>query len=386
MSLSFQKIFFAIATIFALFAFLVLAKAILIPLSIALLLSFILFPLAKRFEILKLNTILAASLSILTMILIIGGVIYFFSTQIINLSDEFSDFKDKIILLFAEVTLFLNTNVSFVQNLEKNELIERMQDWLSQSTGSLVSKTVSSTATFFVGLMATFVFTFLILIYRRGLTDAFTLFSPEDNRPRVHRMFKSVQQVGQKYLIGMIVLTIVIGLANSFGLWIIGIDNPFLFGFLGATLAIIPYIGTYVGAIIPILYAFMSFDSPWKAIAVAILFWFVQLVADNFLVPKIVGGSLKINALAAILSLFIGAAVWGIAGMILFLPFAAMLRVVCEEFDELKPIAQIIGNHAIKKNKVAEKNIKKILEKIPNIGAIIQTAKKKQGPNNQVKE
>ena len=79
------------------------------------------------------------------------------------------------------------------------------------------------------------------------------------------------------------------------------------------------------------------------AVAVAVLFWAVQLVADNFLTPRIVGGSLKINALTAILSLFIGAAVWGLAGMILFLPFAAMLKVVCEEFEELKPIALIIG-------------------------------------------
>jgi len=76
---------------------------------------------------------------------------------------------------------------------------------------------------------------------------------------------------------------------------------------------------------------------------VAVLFWFVQLVSDNFLTPRIVGGSLKINALAAILSLFIGAAVWGLAGMILFLPFMAMLRVISEEFEELKPVALIMG-------------------------------------------
>jgi predicted PurR-regulated permease PerM len=364
----------------------VLAKTILIPLSIALLLSFILFPLAKRFESIKMGTVPAAFLSIFVMLSIIGGVIYFFSTQIINLSSEFADFKDKIILLFADVTLFLNNNVSFVHNLEKNELTERMQTWITNSTGSLVSKTVSNTATFFVGLMATFVFTFLIIIYRRGLTQAFTQFTPVEKRPRVYNMFKSVQQVGQKYLVGMIFLTIVIGLANSIGLWIIGIDNPFLFGFLGATLAIIPYIGTYVGAIIPILYAFMSYDSPWKAIAVALLFWFVQLVADNFLTPKIVGGSLKINALAAILSLFIGAAVWGIAGMILFLPFAAMLKVVCDEFDELKPIAHIIGSHDTKKKGVVKINAIKLLEKIPGISSIIQTTKKKQEPKNQVKK
>jgi predicted PurR-regulated permease PerM len=123
----------------------------------------------------------------------------------------------------------------------------------------------------------------------------------------------------------------------------IGIDNPFLFGFLGATLAIIPYIGTVLGAVIPIIYAFVSYDSLWMAVAVALLFWFIQLLSDNFLTPRIVGGSLKINALTAILSLFVGAAAWGLAGMILFLPFTAMLRVVCEEFEELKPVALILG-------------------------------------------
>jgi predicted PurR-regulated permease PerM len=369
MNLSFQKMFYAIATAFALFAILVLAKPILIPLSIALLISFILFPLAKKFESWKIGKTLAAFLSIFVVILIVAGVIYFFSTQIINVSKEFSNFKDKILSAFADVTLYFNNHISFVENLEKDELFNRMKGWLSDSTGFLVSKTVNNTATFLAGLLATIVFTFLLLIYRDGLTKAFLAFSPGDKRPKVFKMFKSVQQVGQKYLFGMIVLTIVIGLANSVGLMIIGIDNPFLFGFLGAALAIIPYIGTVLGAVIPVIYAFVSYDSLWMAVAVAILFWFVQLVSDNFLTPRIVGGSLKINALTAILSLFIGAAVWGLAGMILFLPFAAMLKVVCEEFEELQPIALIIGeqnkseNNATGKISVRWEKIKKWFSK-----------------------
>ncbi len=343
MNLSFQKMFYAIATVFLLFAILVLAKPILIPLSISLLISFILFPLAKKFESWRIGSTLAAFLSIFTVILIIGSVVFFFSTQIISVSKQFTHFQDKIISAFADVTVYVNNNVSFVENLEKNELFNRMKDWITDSTGFLISKTVNNTATFLAGLLATIVFTFLILIYRNGLTHAFLAFSPEDKRERVLKMFKSVQQVGQKYLFGMIILTLVIGLANSIGLLIIGIDNPFLFGFLGAALSIIPYIGTAMGAVIPIIYAFVSYDSIWTAVSVAILFWAVQLVSDNFLTPRIVGGSLKINALTAILSLFVGAAVWGLAGMILFLPFAAMLRVVCEKFEELKPIALIIG-------------------------------------------
>ncbi|MFA5419662.1 MAG: AI-2E family transporter [Bacteroidales bacterium] len=343
MNVSFQKLFYAITTAFLLFAILVFAKAILIPLSIALLISFILLPLVKKFEKWKIGKILAAFLSIFVMILLIGGVTYFFSTQIINVAQEFTNFQDKIIRAFADVTLFINNHVSFVENLGKDELFNRMKDWITDSTGFLVSKTVSNSATFMAGLLATIVFIFLFLIYRDGLTKAFLAFAPENNREKVLKMFKSVQQVGQKYLFGMAILTVIIGLANSIGLLIIGIDNPFLFGFLGAALAIIPYIGTTLGAVIPVIYAFVSYDSIWPAIAVAILFWAVQLISDNFLTPRIVGGSLKINALTAILSLFVGAAVWGLAGMVLFLPFAAMLKVVCEEFEELKPIALIIG-------------------------------------------
>jgi predicted PurR-regulated permease PerM len=78
MNLSFQKMFYAIATVFALFAILVLAKTILIPLSVALLISFILFPLAKKIEALKIGQTLAAFLAIFIVILLITGVIYFF--------------------------------------------------------------------------------------------------------------------------------------------------------------------------------------------------------------------------------------------------------------------------------------------------------------------
>ncbi len=364
MHLSFQKMFFAIATVVSLFAILVLAQSILIPLSSALLISLILYPVVKKLESWGMNKILAAFLSIFIVLLSIGGSIFLFSTQIIKLTKEFTNFQAKILHVFAAATLYINDNLNFVHNLKKNELIDLIKEWINQSTGSLVMQTFSDTATFLAGMLATIIFTFLILIYRKGLLTAFSGFYPEDKREKAVTMFKSVQQVGQKYLFGMIILIIVIGLANSIGLSIIGIDNPFLFGFLGAVLAIIPYVGTVSGAIIPTLYAFISYNSVWMAVEIAILFWAVQLISDNFLSPKIVGGSININALTAILSLIVGAAVWGIAGMILFLPFAAMLMVVCNSYIELKPIALLIGNKNYQEvdssNTFAHKWIKKV--------------------------
>lgn len=362
MKLSFQKLFFVIATVFAIFAILVFAKSILIPLSIALLISFILLPIVKKLEKWGVNKTLAVFFAIFAVLLLISGIILIFSTQIIKLSSEFTDFQDKILLAFADVTLYINQHVPFIQDLGKDELIEKIKTWLSKSSGSMVSKSISGTTSFIAGLVVTFIFAFLFLIYRKGLTIAFASFAKKENRERVIKMLKSVQQVGQKYIVGMFILITLVGFINSIGLWIIGLDNPFFFGFLGATFSILPYIGTAIGTIIPAVYALVTYDTIWVAVGVVVLFWVVQFVADNYLTPKIVGNNLEINALTSILSIIVGASVWGVAGMILFLPFAAMLKVVCEEFEELKPIALLIGNQNYKdeKNKSIHRRFKKI--------------------------
>lgn len=376
MSLSFQKLFFAIATVIAFFAMLILAKPILVPLGFALLISFILYPLAKKLGMWGVNKMFAAFFSMLIMALIFGGGIYFFLTQITNLPNELSDFQDKIMGLLKDIIIYINSHVNLEADLEQDYIIDQIKEWFKNVAFPVAENTFYTTTSFLADLLVTFVYTFLLLIYRTGLTQAFIKFSPIDKREIAFNMFKKVQKVGQKYLSGMIVLIIILGLANSLGLWIIGVDSPFLFGFLAAAMSIIPYVGTTLGASIPVLYAFMSHDSLWIPFAVAVLFWAIQLIESNFLSPKIVGSSLQINALAAILSLLIGASVWGIAGMILFLPFVAMLKVICEEYEPLKPVALLIGSQNEDKKKEKNKSMRKRLEKIR-----IRMAKFNKKPN-----
>lgn len=322
----------------------VLAKAVLIPLSLALLISFILYPVVKKLESWGFNKLLAAFLSLLMVFVILGGAITLFSAEIMSLSEELDNFTEKIMNTFSDVIFYINGNVNFIEDLDKDELVQNGKKWIEESAGSLLKNTFSSTTSFLTGLLTTTIFTFLFLIYSKGLTNAFVAFGDDENKGKIFNMLKKIQSVGKKYLTGMFLLILILGFANSIGLWIIGIDSPFLFGFLAATLSIVPFVGTTIGATIPTLYAFMAFDSLWMPAAVIILFWGIQVIESNFLSPKIVGSNLNVNALLSILSLLIGAVVWGVAGMILFLPFTAILKVVCEEFDQLKPIALIIGD------------------------------------------
>jgi predicted PurR-regulated permease PerM len=361
--LSFKKLFFILAFIFGLFAVLVLAKPVLIPLSMALLISFILLPVVKKLDFWGFNKLLSAFVPILMLFIIIGGSITLFSAQILSLSDQLDDFTRKIMSTLSDAVIYINSNINIIEDLNRDELVENGKEWIKESSGSLIQKAFSSTSAFLTGLLATIIFTFLLLIYREGLTKAFVAFGDDENKEKILRMLKNMQSVGKKYLFGMFLLIIILGLAHSIALWIIGIDNPFLFGFLVAILAFIPFIGTVIGAAIPILYAFMTADSIWVTVAVIIWFWVMQITETNFLNPKIVGSSVRVNALVAILSLLIGASVWGIAGMVLFLPFAAMLKVICEEFEQLKPIAMLISSDISREEKV-EPITSKWIEKI----------------------
>jgi predicted PurR-regulated permease PerM len=345
MKLSFQKLFFILIVIFGLFAILMLAKPVLIPLSLALFISFILLPVVKKLEGWGLNKLLSAFVPILTVILILAGSITLFSAHIMRLSDQLEDFKGQILNVLTDAIVYINNNVNLLDDLNREELVVKGKEWINESGGSFIQSAFSSTAALLTGLFATIIFTFLILIYRVGLTKAFVAFGDDENKSKILGMLKNIQKVGQKYLSGMFLLIIVMGLINSIGLWIIGIDSPFLFGFLAGVLVIVPYLGTPVGAILPILYAFMTSDASWVPIAVIIFFWVMLTVESNYLNPKIVGSSVNLNPLVAILSLLIGAKVWGIAGMVLFLPFAAMFKVVCDEFEQLKPIAMIMSDN-----------------------------------------
>jgi len=375
MHLSFQKIFYVTASVLGFFAILILAKTVLIPVAFAFLIAFILFPAARKFESWGVNETVSAFLSILGLFLIIGGTIYLFSNQILQLSDSLADFKTKILSVFADATILINKNFGFIPELEKGELLDKLKTWVNKSSGTLITKTFSSTTNIIFGVITSVIFAFLILIYRKGLIRALIHFYPPANREKAFKMFKSVQQVGQKYLFGMLIIIVILGLVNSIGLVIIGIDNPFLFGFLAAILAVIPYAGTFIGSAIPVIYAFISYDSIWMPVTIILFFWIVQIIEGNFLTPNIVGGNLKINAFTSIISIIIGAIVWGIAGMILFLPFVAMLKAVCEGYVELQPLALLMGKQNCKQDD-HQKFGSKWLTKIKSLFSEMRTSKK----------
>jgi predicted PurR-regulated permease PerM len=132
---------------------------------------------------------------------------------------------------------------------------------------------------------------------------------------------------------------------------VLGINHAILLGVIAGFLNIIPYIGVLIGSLFPIVMALLTKDSIWIAVGALGVCVVVQFLDNNFITPNVVGSSVSINPLATLIVLVIGGMLWGVAGMMLFIPYLGMLKVVLDNVDGLKPFGYLIGEEAKLKQK-----------------------------------
>ena len=219
----------------------------------------------------------------------------------------------------------------------------------AQQSGKVIGTGVRISSSFLTGFLITLVYTFLLLLYRSAISKFFLVQFGRDIRHHAYNYLLDVQQVTQNYLYGLLKLMLILGTLNSLGLWAIGLEYAFFFGFLAAFLAIIPYVGTIIGGILPFAYSLATTDEWWQPVSVIVLFSFIQLIDGNFITPKVAGSSLKLNPLVSIFILFAGGLIWGIAGMVLALPLMAIFKTTCYYIPFLRPVSLLLSSELFDK-------------------------------------
>ena len=141
----------------------------------------------------------------------------------------------------------------------------------------------------------------------------------------------------------MALVYLIVGILNTIGLLIIGVPHAILFGFIASILTFIPYVGIIFASIFPIAISWLTYNSIWHPIAVIALYTFVQYLEANIIFPMAVSNRLNINTLATIIMIILGGIIWGAAGMILFVPFIAIVKLIADNTEELKNISVLLG-------------------------------------------
>ncbi|MFB9841954.1 AI-2E family transporter [Mucilaginibacter ginsenosidivorans] len=313
---------------------------ILIPLAFAAFLSILLNPLCNWFEKHKIPKGWSILLSMLIAVAVVTGVFYFLSTQIIQFGDALPALEKK----FASITLNLKEWVFANFNITIAKQDQMIKEALRNSQG-MVGKTLN-------GLLGTLsiifllpVYIFFMLLYKTLILNFIYEVFAEENSKKVSEVLKETKGAIQSYIMGLLIETTIVAILNSSALILLGVKYGVLIGCIGALLNLIPYLGGIIAIALPVLMATVTKDGFSTQVGVIVAYIVIQFIDNNILVPRIVSSKVQINALMSIIVVLLGNQLWGIPGMFLSIPFVAVLKIIFDRIDELKPWGKLLGDN-----------------------------------------
>lgn len=318
-------------------------RSVLVPLAFALLIAFIIYPICSKLERFGLGRITSILIGELLVFVLVGAVVALLVWQFSSFLSQWPVISQKLQLAIRR----LNEVMTDQYGVPAETQLSYLQSVLFDNTNRLfmfLQNLLFVSATGLVMIVLIPFYTALILIYRDLWVKSVIAATGERNRNRVMKLIKASIKKYFDFVKGMLIVYLVVGILNSVGLAILGVPHPVLFGVIASVLTFIPYFGIIVGAILPMAVSWVTFDSVWYPIGVAAIFTFVQYLEANFIFPLAVSVQLKVNTLVSIVAIFAGALIWGAAGMILFVPFLGILKLIAEELDEWRPLAIFLGD------------------------------------------
>jgi predicted PurR-regulated permease PerM len=339
---------FAKASIFfigtvALIFMLYIAQSIIVPLLFATIIAIVLHPIVNILTRFKINRVLAISITLVITILVIIAFGLFLTSQIVRFSDAWPKLVERFSGYFDEILTWASGNFDISQ--------EKILTWLAKTKGELINSsgtaighTIVNIGNTLVVIVLVPVYIFMILFYKPLLVEFFRRIFGTNNRGDVSAIIVQIKTLIQRYLSGLIIEAVIVAALDTTALLILGIEYAFLLGILGAILNVIPYLGGLVAVALPMVIALATKASPWYAVYVLAAYYFIQLIDNHYIVPFIVASKVKINGLVSIITVLAFGSLWGIPGMFISIPLTAIVKLICDHVESLRPFGFLLGD------------------------------------------
>ncbi len=342
------KLTIGLAFVILFFYSIIVARHLLMVLTLAVLFSYLLYPLVVRLEMIRFPRFLANLTAILLLFSIFTGVIFLMYKQVETLLGDLPALKSKALQNIDQMEVYIES-ISGLEVHKQHQWLKENVNNLFESGSRFLSVTFTATTSTIAKMFLLPVFIYYMLFYRQKFFIFLLRIIPADKKSVAVVIMKRISQMVQRYIGGVFIVVLVLSVLNSLGLYIVGIKYPIIFGLISAFLNFIPYFGTWIGGSIPLLFALLTGDSIQLALGVLILFAIIQFTENNILTPNITGGYVDINPLITILSIIVGGMVWGIIGMVVVLPVVATIKIISEHTPSMKAVAYLISNQQERK-------------------------------------
>jgi len=286
---------------------------------------------------------MAIIISLTVSICFAGAIIYFLSSQIAGFLHDIPAIKQHIAAHAKTFQEWVSAHFKMSKG-EQASLINNATEKVKDTGSGLIGDTFLSVTQGLMIVVLLPVYSFLILYYRDMIKRFLISLFKEQHRDYVIEVLQESKFIVQGYMIGLIIEMGIVAAINAAGFLVLGIKYAVFLGVLSAILNMIPYIGMLIASVFCMLITLTTSAHMSDVVLVLVVLTVVQFIDNNIIMPKVVSSKVKINALITILGVLIGGALAGISGMFLSIPGIAILKVIFDRVEELKPWGILLGD------------------------------------------
>jgi predicted PurR-regulated permease PerM len=320
------------------------ASAVMFPVTLALVLHFLLSPLIRLFGRYRVPEFVSATIVVLGAVAAVGVAGYFLSDPASEWISQAPDVLRQAEVKFRGVTEPLEDVAAATEHVgaittppgteEPVTVIERKQP--------IVDSVLNMTAGAAVSVSTTVVLLYLMLAAgHRTLNSVVELMPTMADKRGVVELVRSIEEGISRYLVTVTLINTGLGVAIGTAMWLLGLPSPVLIGVLAAALNFVPFLGAVAGAAIVFLIALVSLDTT-AAILAPVVYATINTIEGNVITPMIVGRSMSLNPVFVFLAIILWGWLWGIGGILIAVPLLGIAKIFCEHFESLRPIARVL--------------------------------------------
>ena len=332
-------------------AILYLARDVLIPLALAILLSFLLAPLVRRLEHWRLGRVPSTVIAVVIGFSIIGGIGLVASRQALSLAAKLPEYRENIREKIHALRAPQNGTIG-----KAAEAIKELENEAAPGAAAPLPVTETPPSAFaalaeMVGpfvkpigtALAVVVLTILLLLNRENMRErVIGLIGPRQINVTTQAMGEASYRVS-RYLYMQLVVNMMFGIPFGLALYFIGVPNAMLWGLLGTLLRFVPYAGVWIAAALPTLLAFAIFDGWSEVTWVLGVFVVLELILVNAVEPWLYGRSAGLSAIAIIAAALFWTWLWGPVGLLLAVPLTVCMAVMGRYIPEMGWLNVLLG-------------------------------------------
>ncbi len=362
--------FFLLPTAVLIIASLYWAQAVLIPVAISILLTFLLSPVADSLERLGLGRVFSVILIVILAFSFLAAVGWVVTLQLTSVANEIPTYRKNIQQKIADIRgagkggaleKVQKTAEEVKKELEKKDEPAKVQP---KPREVVVQGQQSSTfwpvpldiAPMFERLASgglAIVLVIFMLIQREDLRNRLIRLVGYGRLTTTTRALEEASQRISRYLLMQSIINIFFGLTVAIALWLIGLPYALLWGFLAAMLRFIPYVGPWAAAIMPSALSMIVFEGwLWTALIVAV-FLVLELINNMILEPLLYGESAGVSEVGLLVAIAFWTWLWGPVGLILATPLTVCVVVLSKYVPELDFISILMSDEPVMKSDIS---------------------------------